>query len=111
MKTEKINIHWELSTEARDKHKAELAIIYKGREGLPKVFSHNVKPGDTFHCSYQLIANYHGNMSECLSAVKRICESPELVVRVDCAALKKQRILIYETLKSLDALIQTVDNR
>lgn len=110
MKTEDIHIHLELDYKAIVKHKADIAIIYKGRENLP-VFDTKFEIGDTLHCTYQLTAIYADGIPECLAAVKRICESPDLVVKVDCAALKKQRILVYETLKQLDTLIQTVNGR
>jgi len=66
---------------------------------------------DSFHCNYSFTASYHGDLPACLSAVGRICKDPDAVVRVNCAALKKKRILVYETLKQLDALIQTVNGR
>jgi hypothetical protein len=108
-KTEEVSVHFELDAKATKRHRQDLDIIYKGHP-IQNPTRMVLEPGDTFHCNYSFTASYHDTLPECLNAVARICKNPKIVMKVDCAALTKQRILIYETLKQLDALIQTVNS-
>jgi len=110
IKTEEIDIHFELDARATKRHRQDLDIIYRGHP-IQNPTRMKLGPGDTFHCNYTFMASYHDTLPERLNAVSRICKNPKIVMKVDCAALTKQRILVYETLKRLDALIQTVNGR
>ncbi len=109
-KTEEISVHFELDARATKRHRQDLDIIYRGHP-IQNPARMKLEPGDTFHCNYSCTATYQDTLPECLNAIARICKNPKVVMKVDCAALKKKRILIYETLKQLDALIQTVNGR
>jgi hypothetical protein len=67
--------------------------------------------GDDLKVTYTFTAAYFGNVVKCLEAVKKICSDPNVVVSASCANLTQGRILIYEALKRLDAVIVEIDKR
>jgi hypothetical protein len=70
----------------------------------------NVPTDDMVHIRYKFWASYYGVVKN-LQAVQDLCDDPDVVVTVDCAELEEGRILIYETLKKLDNIIQHVKDR
>lgn len=70
----------------------------------------NIQTADTIKIRYKFWASYYG-VVENLQAVQGLCDDPDVVVEADCDELEGGRILIYETLKKLDNIIQHVKGR
>ncbi len=63
---------------------------------------------DTLNINYDFYIKYLGNTAACLRAVREICLNPKVVVTSSCEELEQGRILCYETLKELDALVRSL---
>jgi len=69
------------------------------------------KSADTLKVKYDFRIDYFGDIVEKLEAVRQICKDSKVVVEVNCDLLEKNRCLVYETMKALDKLIQTIKKK
>ena len=104
-RTETICLNMEVKGSMYEKHRKAVHIL------TPKYGRYtDIQPDDTIKISYKFWASYYGVVQN-LQAVQDICDDPDVVVKADCAALEEGRILVYETLKKLDNIIQKVKGR
>jgi hypothetical protein len=66
---------------------------------------------DSLRVAYTLCIGYFGDVVKELEAVKAICSDPDVVVSASCIELTQGRVLVYESLKRLDAVIQEIEKR
>lgn len=97
-----IHLLIEVKASAYEQHKEALDILFP--EYQDKVIK---QPDDTIKINYKFRADYYGVVQR-LQAVQELCGDPDVVVAADCDTLEANRILIYETLKKLDNIIQHV---
>jgi hypothetical protein len=60
---------------------------------------------------YTLTARYIGDVTKALMAIRELCSDPDIVVSASCADLTQGRILFYEALKQLEAVIKEIEKR
>jgi len=96
-----------VKAEAYQKHKEAIDTLSPGYQDNRFVI---IQPDDIIDVKYNFHLSYHGVVQQ-LQAVKDLCEDPDVVVTADCAALEAGRILVYETLKKFDSIIQHVKGR
>jgi len=102
-KTEEIHIKMELDKKAYARHsRAVMDIMDKPIDMEGK---------DTLKVDYTLYAHYFGDVVKKLEAMKKICSDPDVIVSASCASLTQGRLLIYEALKRLDAVIAEIEKR
>ena len=104
-RTEAIRINMKVKGSMYEKHRKAVNLLVPDYDRYA-----NVQTDDTINISYKFWATYYGVVQN-LQAVQSLCDDPDVVVKVDCAELEKGRILIYETLKKLDNIIQHVKGR
>lgn len=78
---------------------------------LVKPITGEVVEDDVLRVDYKLTAQYIGDVTKALLAIKELCSDPEVIVDASCADLTQGRILFYEALKSLEAVIKEIENR
>lgn len=97
--SERVDIKMLLDVDAYKRH--ALAV-----KTLVPDWKQQLKKNDLLKVSYSFWIKYYGNVAEKLAAVAELCDDPEILKEVDCAALEEGRILVYEALKRLDAVIR-----
>jgi hypothetical protein len=78
---------------------------------IPCVKPSKVDEEDHLKIDYTLTASYIGDVTKALMAIKELCSDPAVIVTASCADLTQGRILFYEALKQLEAVIQEIENR
>jgi hypothetical protein len=104
-RTEVVKILMVLEKAAYDRHTSSIFTLmpeYKDRMVVDN--------GDLINITYTFTIDYH-HVVKGLHAVADICDDPDVIVSVDCKELEEERLLVYETLKKLDAVIQAVKER
>ncbi len=71
----------------------------------------DMEENDLININYTLTANYLGDVTKALAAVREICADPRVVVSASCNELTEGKILFYEALKQLEAVIQEIKKR
>ncbi len=66
---------------------------------------------DRIKINYTLTANYFGDVTKALIAVREICSDPDVVVSASCDDLTEGKILFHEALKQLEAVIKEIESR
>jgi hypothetical protein len=101
---EVVRILMTLDPSAYERHKEAVCTL------SPSFQPENTQRDDLINVTYKFTAYYYGVVKQ-LQAVQELCDDPEVIVTIDCAELEAQRIIIYETLKKLDNIIQQVKGR
>jgi len=70
-----------------------------------------VEGTDLLEIDYTLTAQYIGDVTIALIAVRELCSDPDIIVSASCADLTQGRILFYEALKQLEAVIKEIEQR
>lgn len=96
---EKVEIKMTLHKEAFERHKKAVKILLVPPEMMED---------DSLVITYKFFCEYFGNVVACLQAVEEICDDPDIIKEADCEALEEGRILVYEVLRKLEAVIQKV---
>jgi hypothetical protein len=104
-KREVIRIKMEVDSKAYARHSQAMRDI-----PFTKSFG-SVDEGDLLKIDYTLTANYLGDVTKALMAVKELCSDPDIIVSASCADLTQGRILFYEALKQLEAVIREIEKR
>jgi len=87
-----------------ERHRLALGVL------LPyKVPSMN--EGDKLEVTWSFVIQYLFNTAIALEAINSICDDPEVILDVDCKALKEGEILIYSVLSKLQALMYSITQR
>ena len=102
-KTEEIHIKMKLDKKAYARHAHAVMDVIEKPIGMGE--------NDDLNVDYTLYAHYFGDVVKKLEAVKKICSDPDIVVSASCASLTQGRLLIYEALKRLDAVIAEIEKR
>ena len=100
-RVEEIKIKMTLDKKAYARHSHEVTTLVKPVD---------MDDGD-LNVTYTLFCEYFGGVVEALHAVKKICADPNVVISASCDDLTSGRVLIYEALKNLDAIIQEIEKR
>jgi len=93
---ETVHVVMTLDAKAVDKHKKALETLDAFR---------STKNEDTLKIHYRFDILYY-NVVASLKAVQELCRDPNVVNQVNCDALEKRRILIYQVLEELEKLIK-----
>jgi len=101
-RTDEIKIAMTLDKKAYARHSHEVTTLVNPQE---------MQEGDDLNVYYTFCIAYFDGVVEALHAVKKICADPSIVVSASCTELTRGRILIYEALKNLDAVIQEIEQR
>lgn len=101
-RVEEIKIKMTLDKKAYIRHSHEVTTLVKPQK---------MEEGDDLNVNYTLFCGYFGGVVEALQAVKKICADPDIVISASCDDLTQGRVLIYEALKNLDAVIQEIEKR
>jgi hypothetical protein len=104
-KKEVIRIKMEVDSKAYARHSQAMRDI-----PFTKVVE-KVEGSDILKIDYTLTARYIGDVTKALMAVKELCSDPAIVVSASCADLTQGRILFYEALKQLEAVIREIEKR
>ena len=104
-RTETVCINMVVKGSAYDKHKKAIHILTPNYGRYT-----DIQLNDTICIHYKFWASYYDVVQK-LQSVQDICDDPDVVVTVDCSELEAGRILVYETLKKLDSIIQQVKDR
>jgi len=103
-KTESVKITMKLAKEAADKHEQAVKLLAPN-------FAKQLMSGDTLNVSYSFCIDYFGNVERRLTAVQELCSDTAVVTQASCEELEEGRLLVYEVLSKLDALIADVKAR
>ena len=76
----------------------------------PSFQNEHFQKGELVNVTYRLSIHYYNVVKE-LQAVAEICDDPEVITAISCSELEASRLVIYETLKKLDNVIQQVKDR
>ena len=101
-KTEEIKIKMTLDKKAYARHAHAVTTLVPPQK---------MDESDDLKVNYTFRAGYFGGIVDALEAVKKICSDPDVVVSASCASLTQGRILVYEALKRLDAVIAEIEKR
>ena len=105
-KEELIRIQMRVDGKAYARHSQAISAL-----PLTKPIKGKVEKSDVLNVDYTLTAQYIGNVAKALEAVKELCSDPDIIVTASCADLMQGRILFYEALKRLEAIIKEVEKR
>ncbi len=100
-RTDIVNIKFELEYEAFKRHEKAIKTL------KPRFDVSLMTAADTFNLDYTFCIDYH-KVSESLGAIMELCDDPDVIHRLVCPSLERERILVYEVLKKLDATIAKV---
>lgn len=101
-RVEEIKIKMTLDKKAYARHSHEVTTLVKPVD---------MNDADDLNVNYPLFCTYFGGVVEALHTVKKICADPNVVISASCDDLTSGRVLIYEALKNLDAIIQEIEKR
>ena len=101
---EHVEIKMELDKAAYARHASAV-------RALVPDFKLQMRGGDTLSVRYKFVIEYFGDVAEKLEAVQTLCSDPDVVQTASCADLEQGRILVYEVLKRLDAVIKQVKGK
>lgn len=89
--------------ESRKRHSLALKIL------LPVV--PKTEEGDTLKVHYTFTCAYLQETALQLEAIGSICDDPDVIVNAECLPLEEGKILVFEVLKKLEAVIDKVKAR
>jgi hypothetical protein len=101
---EAVNIKMKLTGAAAKSHKDAVLTLN------PTALDH-IRDDDDLLINYSFIIQYFDDVLGGLEAVQEICEDPDVVLSASCAELEEGRLLVYEVLKKLEAVIKTTKAR
>jgi len=98
-KSENVKIRMKLSKSGLLHHLETIKLL------RPDVVDLQMGDEDSLTVSYDFTIAYLGNVAKALQAVQTLCEAPDVVMEASCEELEQGRILVYEVLKRLEAII------
>jgi hypothetical protein len=103
-KQEEVNIRMTLDPAAYARHAQAVGVL------VPN-FKEQMLKDDELKVAYDFTIEYFGNVVRKLEAVEKICSDPDVVVAASCPELEQGRLLVYEALKRLEAIIKSMKGR
>jgi hypothetical protein len=97
---ENVRISMELSKSGFLEHLETIKLL------RPDAVDLHMDDDTTLSLDYDFSISYLSSVAEHLKAVQTLCEAEDVVVKASCEELEQGRILIYEVLKRLDAIIK-----